>query len=135
MKKKILVFNNMLFASPGHLMNHFRKYDIHTDIDIKYLTQCAFKDLNNVKGAIIRYRNYDMNDSNAKAIYLRIKSLTRSGEGYKLGMITPLDYYSNVILPLIKKKSDPVQEALDHAIEKGIGTYKDYEELMKKYRR
>ena len=129
MKKKILVFDNMLFASPGHLMNHFRKNDIHSNIDIKYLTQCVFKDITNVKGAIIRYRNYDMNDSNAKAIYLRIKSLARSGEGYKLGMITPLDYYSNVIEPLIKKKSDPIQEAVDYAIELGIGTEKDYEEL------
>lgn len=134
MKKKIIIYNNKLFASPGHLMKHFRKYDINRDIDIKYLTQCMFKDLTNIKGVHVAYRTYDLNDSNASAIYNRIKSLVRSGEGYQLGMLTPLDYFSTSIIPLLEKEADPIQKAIDQAIEDGIGTEKDYEELIKKYK-
>jgi hypothetical protein len=134
MKKKIIIYNNKLFASPGHLMKHFRKYGLNKDIDIKYLTQCMFKDLNNIKGVHVSYRTYDLNDSNAHAIYNRINSLTRSGEGYQLGMLTPLDYFSINIVPLIEKESDPIQRAIEQAIEDGIGTEKDYEELIKKYK-
>ena len=135
MKKKIIIYNNKLFASPGHLMKHFRKYGIHKDIDIKYLTQCVFKDLNNIKGVHVAYRTYDLlKDSEALAIYNRIKSMARSGEGYKIGMLTPLDYFQGVIEPLLEKEADPIQKAIDQAIEDGIGTEKDYEELIKKYR-
>ncbi len=134
MKKKIIIYNNMFFASPGHLMNHFRKYDMHKDIDIKYLTQCMFKDLNNVKGIHLAYRTYDLGDSNAHAIYNRIKSMARSGEGYKIGMSTPLDYFANVIVPLLEKEDDPIQNVIKKAIEDGIGTEKDYEELIKKFK-
>lgn len=134
MKKKIIIYNNRLFVSPGHLMKHFRKYGIHEDIDIKYLTQCVFKDLPMVKGVRVAYRTYDLTDTNANAIYNRIKSLVRSGEGYQLGMSTPLDYFSTAIIPLLEKEDDPIRKAIDKAIADGIGTEKDYEELIKKYK-
>ena len=124
----------MLFASPGHLMKHFRKYGIHEDIDVKYLTQYVFKDLTNVKGVHLAYRTYDLTDSNAHAIYNRIKSMSRSGEGYRIGMPTPLDYFDNVITPLLEKEDDPIKKAIEKAVRDGIGTEKDYEELIKKFK-
>lgn len=134
MKKKIIIYDNKLFASPGHLMKHFRKYGINRDIDIKYLTQCMFKDINNIKGVRVAYRTYNLRDPEALAIYNRIKSMVRSGEGYKIGMLTPLDYFQGVIEPLLEKETDPIQRAIDKAIEDGIGTDKDYEEFIKKYK-
>lgn len=133
MIKRIIIYNNKLFASPGHLMNYFRKHDVHQNIDVKYLTQCIYKGITNVKGVSLSYRDYDLNDATAHALYVRIKSLTRSGEGYKLGMTTPLDYFNSDIRHLIKKQEDPIKAAIDKAIKNGIGTEKDYEDLIKEY--
>lgn len=134
MIKRVIIYGNKLFASPGHLMNYFRKYNINQDIDVKYLTQCMYKDITNVKGIKLAYRDYDLNDATAHAIYVRIKSLTRSGEGYKLGMTTPLDYFNSDIRHLLKKQEDPIRAAIDKAIKNGIGTEKDYEDLIKEYK-
>jgi hypothetical protein len=47
--KTIIIYNNMLFASPGHLMNHFRVNNIVNDIDTKLLTQYAFKGIERIE--------------------------------------------------------------------------------------
>lgn len=129
--KTVIVYNNMLFASPRHLMNHFRLKEIHPEITIKYLTQCVYKRVSNPKGVHLRYLSYDLTQPMAKNTYDRIKSLTRSGNGYVMGAMTPLDYFNDIIAPLLKETDDPVSGAIDRALAKGIGTRKDYEELLK----
>ena len=48
-----------------------------------------------------------------------------------MGMKTPLDYYEDVIKPLMNSSRDPVKAAIEKAIEEGIGTEKDFKELIK----
>jgi hypothetical protein len=122
----------MIFASPGHLMNHFRVNGLEYNINTKLLTQYVFKGIENVKGVKLSYREWDVehNEELAK-VYKKIKSLTRSGKGYIMGMRTPLDYYEDVIRPLLNKTSDPVKEAIQRAVDAGIGTEKDFKELIK----
>lgn len=131
--KTTIVYDNLLFASPGHLMNHMRMYGDDIPFDIKYLTQCVFKKINVVKGIKLSYKEYDISKPGELEIYNRIKSLTRSGEGYTLGTMTPLDYFNGIIVPLMAEPLDPLQEAIDRAIEQGIGTERDYKLLVEEY--
>jgi hypothetical protein len=85
-----------------------------------------------VKGVHLSYRSYDLTQHQAKSLYDRIQSLTRSGKGYVLGEMTPLDYFNEVIEPLMISTKNPIEDAIDRAISKGLGTRKDYEELLKK---
>ena len=133
--KTIIVYKNMLFASPGHLMNHFRVNKQHQDITTKYLTQCVYKKINVVKGTHLSYLSYDLTQPMVKNVYDRIKSLTRSGQGFIMGSMTPLDYFHEVIKPLITDTKDPIEDAIERAIHKGIGTRKDYDELLKSYKK
>lgn len=136
MKKTIktaIIYDNYLFASPGHLMNHMRMYGEDIPFDIKYLTQCAFKKISVVKGIKLAYKDYDLSNPGQLEIYNRIKSLTRSGEGYTLGTMTPYDYFHGIIIPLMAEPLDPLKEAIDRAIEQGIGTERDYKILVEEY--
>lgn len=134
MIKKILIYENEMFASPGHLMNHFRKYNINNSIDIKYLTQCMFKNINNVKGVNIEYSELDLNQIEDRETFNRIKSLTRSGLGYIMNMQTPYDYFVAEIATLLNKESDPIKEAIGKAVAHGVGTEKDFYDMIKKYK-
>lgn len=132
MIRTVIIYNGMLFASPRHLMNYFRTTDQNPGFDIKLLTQYVYKQIDNVKGIKLSYRHYDLTKSpEFENVYRRIKSLTRSGKGYIMGMKTPLDYYEDVIRPLMEFNRDPVKAAIDKAIEEGIGTEKDFKELIK----
>lgn len=132
MTRTVIIYNGMLFASPRHLMNYFRSNNLNPGFDIKLLTQYVYKEIDVVKGIKLTYRHYDLTKSpEFENIYKRIKSLTRSGKGYIMGMKTPLDYYEDVIRPLMKFSRDPVKAAIDKAIEEGIGTEKDFKELLK----
>lgn len=121
----------MLFASPRHLMNHLKKYRPEVDITINYLNQCVYKRIYNAKGLELNYISYNLLDPAMHTVYDRIASLVRSGEGYILGVETPLDRFNNVIKPLLDKRTDPVQDAVNEALKEGIGTEKDYEEMIK----
>lgn len=130
--KIIIMYERMMFASPRHLMNHFRLNDIHHDIDIKLLTQYVYKGIENIKGVKLSYVEWDIDQRpELLAVYKKIKSLTRSGKGYIIGMTTPFDYYENVIRPLLNKTYDPVKDAIQQAVDEGIGTEKDFKELIK----
>jgi len=113
-------------------MNHIRKHDVDVDITINYLNQCVYKGVENPKGLTLKYRHWDI-DSNDDLfeVYKRVKSLVRSGDGYIVGKVTPIDYFANSIEPLLKLKQDPIQDAVDKAIKQGIGTQKDYDEMIK----
>jgi len=103
-------------------------------MDIKYLTQCVYKEIENPKGITLKYRHWDI-DSNddLKRVYNAIKSLVRSGEGFIIGKVTPLDYFNNYVAPLINDDVDPVTKAIQRGIDQGIGTQKDYDEFKTKY--
>lgn len=129
--KYVIIFNKLEFASPRHLMNHFRKYKLNEHIEIKYLTQCYLKRQTTIKGVNVNYFPYNLTDPVHLGIYTKIKSLTRSGEGYNISVMTPIDYFNAYISPLLNKPYDPIKEAIKSAIGQGIGTLKDYEELIK----
>ena len=61
--KTIILYNAMMFASPRHLMNHFRKHDVDVDININYLTQCVYKGVENPKGIRLKYRHWDIENN------------------------------------------------------------------------
>ena len=132
MTKTIIIYEGKLFASPRHLINHFRVNGINEDIDIKLLTQYVYKGITRIKGVDLTYKEWNLDNSDLKSLYRRIKSLTRTGKGFIMGVTTPIDYYENVIKPLQNfSVNDPVKEAVDKAIEEGIGTEKDFKELLK----
>ena len=132
MIKKIILYDNMMFASPRHLMNYFRKHNIGEDITINYLNQCVYKKVKTVKGIELAYRTFDYETNDEfRAVYDRVKSLVRSGDGYIVGKVTPIDYFKNVVEPLMSSTSNPVDDAIDRALEQGIGTRKDYDEMIK----
>lgn len=132
-RKNIIIFNGLQFASPRHLMKHFRKYKLHKHITIKYLTQCYLKEQTTIKGVAVSYLGFNLSDPVQFGIYTKIKSLTRSGEGYDSNTVTPIDYFANTIVPLLTIKNDPIKAAIQTAIDQGIGTEKDYEELIKNF--
>lgn len=133
MTKTIIMYNGKLFASPRHLINHFRVNGIHEDIDIKLLTQYVYKGIERIKGVNLGYKEWNFDTApDLEDLYKRIKSLTRTGKGFIMGVTTPLDYYENVIKPLQNfSVNDPVKEAIQKAIDQGIGTEKDFKELLK----
>lgn len=132
MNKTIIIYNGMLFSSPRHLMNHFRNNNDDNGIDIKYLTQCVYKGIETVKGVDLKYRTFNLDIPEMKEAYRKIKSLTRTGKGFVMGMSTPIDYFETVIKPLMEQPRDPVKAAIERAVNQGIGTEKDYEDLIKK---
>ena len=133
---KVILYDGKMFASPRHLMNHLRQHNIEIDMNIKYLTQCVYKEVRNAKGLELSYRHWDLeNNPGLKEVYDRIKSLVRSGDGYIVGKVTPIDYFKNVVEPLMTTSKDPVNDAIERALEQGIGTKKDYDEMLKEKER